>query len=443
MVPRLRLRWFCAATVIGAVSAFGAAVVRLTFRGLEWLLVQSTAAPPDAAAHLSFWRRALTPIVGALLASIVLFLRKRHDRHLGRDPRPYVEYVEAVRERHGVIPFLPNCWRTLSAACSIASGAAVGREGSMIQFAAAVSSGSGRWLRRVFADGDLSLDMLVACGVAGGVTTAYNAPVAAIFFASEIVLGAIRPREMTLLSVSAAAGWVVSGFIQGFQRLYPTHPSLFAGSWTVVLLPVLALLFGVIGPVYQRLIRSLGAAKKLPLPLVWSGAVVGLVSVLDPRVWGNGDLGLSAALGHADLPLLSIAVPALATLLGLRLMATTACVGTGTVGGVFTPTLFAGAAIAALLGHALPGANPALWAIAGMALLMSAVTHAPVMAAFMAVELTGDWPLLPVLIVLNVIAWQVARRLSREALYAIASQAPTREHRDTLPGARYNQQRTA
>ena len=444
-VPGLTPVWFGAAGLIGAVSAFAAAVVRLTFRGLEWLFTHSVAAPPEAGAHLSFWRRAVTPAVGALLAMLVLYIRRRRALRLHRAPRPYIEYVEAVRQRGGFIPFVPNCWRTLSAAFSIATGAAVGREGSMIQFAAETASGPASWLARRFpGPGRLDARMLVACGVAGGVTTAYNAPVAAVFFAAEIVLGSIRAREVVLLAIASAAGWLVSGLIQGFQRLYPVHEPLFTGSWTIALLPALALLFGLLGPVYQKLIGGLRGARNVPLPLLWGGLIVGLLSTIDPRVWGNGDLGLSAALGRPDLPGFSIAAPAVAMILGLRLIATTACVGTGTVGGVFTPTLFAGASVGMLVGHAVPAANPTLWAIMGMGLLMAAVTHAPLMAAFMAVELTGDWILLPILIVLNLVAWQVARRLSRAALYAIASQAPTRAHhsRPAAP-ARYNEQRTA
>jgi CIC family chloride channel protein len=156
---------------------------------------------------------------------------------------------------------------------------------------------------------------------------------------------------------------------------------------------------------------------------VWSGVLVGLLSVRDPRVWGNGDLGLSAALGHADLPGLSIGMGALALLLVMRLAATSFCVGTGTVGGVFTPTLFAGGAVGALLGHVVPGGQ-VLWAVVGMSALMAAVTHAPFMAAFMAVELTDNWRLLPVLILVNLVSWQVARRISGRAMYSIASQSP-------------------
>ena len=400
LLQRLRGTWVVAAVMMGAVSALAAACVRLFFSHLQWIFTESTAAPPVAGAHLALWRRALTPMVGALLAMGVMRVRRSRAKRAGREPRPYVEYVEAVRHGGGEVPLLPNCWRTLSAAFSIASGAAIGREGSMIQFAAAVASVSGKTLRARLGGHEtsrplepLNLRLLVAFGVAGGVTAAYNAPLAAVFFAGEIVLGAIQWRELPLLALAAGAGRLVTGPILGWERLYPTTVSLRA--------------------------------------LAWSGLLVGLLSIKDPRVWGNGDLGLRAALGRAELPGLSIAAPALALLLGLRLLATTACVSTGTVGGVFTPTLFAGGAAGALLGHLLGHAgegasatHAAFWAIVGMSCLMAAVTHAPLMAGCMAVELTGEWRLLPGLLLLNVIARYVARRLSPQALYAIASQEP-------------------
>ena len=127
---------------------------------------------------------------------------------------------------------------------------------------------------------------------------------------------------------------------------------------------------------------------------------------------------------------LALPRPSLAILLVLRTLATTFCVGAGTVGGVFTPTLFSGGALGALAAYALVHfavpADPALFAIAGMGALIAAATHAPLMASFIAVELTGDWRLLPGLLVLNTLAWLLARRLSSDALYAIATQTPIR-----------------
>ena len=114
------------------------------------------------------------------------------------------------------------------------------------------------------------------------------------------------------------------------------------------------------------------------------------------------------------------------TLLACRLVATTFCVGTGTVGGVFTPTLFAGAAVGLATAHLLHNPEPSILAICGMGLLMAAVTHAPLMAALMAVELTGQWHLLPIILPCSLLASFIARSISPESLYAIASPEPAR-----------------
>jgi CIC family chloride channel protein len=107
-----------------------------------------------------------------------------------------------------------------------------------------------------------------------------------------------------------------------------------------------------------------------------------------------------------------------------RMVATTFCVGTGTVGGVFTPTLFAGAAIGLATGQVLHNPEPSILAVCGMALLMAAVTHAPLMATLMAIELTGQWHLLPVILPCNLLASLIARTISGKSLYDIASPTP-------------------
>lgn len=428
-----------AAIVLGGVSGLAASLLRLGFRGLQWCFTHNGTSPPVAAASLSPVHRFLTPILGALCAIVILVVRRINARRLGREPRHYVEYVEAVRREHGHIPLVPNLWRTASAAFSVASGAAVGREGSMIQFAAAVTSWFQERLRnRRIARLLPSPALAVACGVAGGVTTAYMAPVAGIFFAAEIVLGEFCFDQLPQLALAAFTGWGLSISLLGPGPLYPARVQL-RFSWALCLLPVFALAIGAFGPVYQRILRSLRSARRLPLALAIAGVVVGVLSLVDPRVWGNGDAGLSAALGHSDIRGLSIGASALGLLLVLRMLATTLCVGTGTVGGVFTPTLFTGGALGALaaygLMHFAVPADPTLFAIAGMSTLIGAATHAPLMAAFVTVELTGEWRLLPEILILNMLAWLVARRLSSDALYAIASQTPV--HKGLPPPHRF------
>jgi len=145
--------------------------------------------------------------------------------------------------------------------------------------------------------------------------------------------------------------------------------------------------------------------------------LVGLLSLLRPEVWGNGDVALLGTLSAAST-LSSIAI-----LLLVRLVATTICVGAGTTGGVFTPTLFVGASLGLAAGLLLHVPQPVLLAIAGLSALLAAVTHAPVMATFMAAELTGQYHLLPLLLVLNLGAWLVASRLSPRSLYGASLQA--------------------
>jgi chloride channel protein, CIC family len=168
------------AVALGAASGSACVAVRLFFRLLQWVFVQQTGMLPIAAATLPSARRILTPIIGAALPTLVAWMMRRSVLDLR-----FEEYVEAVRFRNGRIPLLSTVWRTASSAFSVATGAAIGREGSMIQFAAAISS----WVGERSPLLNLSLSRQVAYGAAAAVAGAYQAPIAGVFFATEIVLG--------------------------------------------------------------------------------------------------------------------------------------------------------------------------------------------------------------------------------------------------------------
>ncbi len=395
------------ALLLGIVSGLACVGLRLTFRLLQWLFLQSSSLLPTAASLVSPGRRLLTPVLGACCATAVLWAATRWSR-----AEPSLEYVEAVRYNDGRIVLLSTLWRTLSSAFSVATGAAVGREGSMIQFAAAVTS----WLGAHSPLRSVPLSRQVAYGAAAAVAAAYQAPIAGVFFTLEIVLGEWAWTEIPQLVLASTAGWLVSRLVLGAGPLFavPTVSLSSAALWTLPL----ALVLGACGPMYQKLLHSFRFAGRWPLALVWAGLGVGLLGLAHPAVWGNGDVALANALQGNQ------ALTAILLLLALRLVATAFCIGAGTVGGVFTPTLFAGASIGLASAHLLHSAAPILLAIAGLSALLSAVTHAPVMAACMAVELTGQYHLLLLLLPLNIVAWLVARAISSQSLYAIATPAP-------------------
>jgi chloride channel protein, CIC family len=396
------------AIVLGAASGSACVAIRLFFRLLQWVFVQQTGMLPIAAAALPTARRILTPVIGAALATLVLWMMRRWAPDLD-----FEEYVEAVRLRNGRIPLRSTVWRTVSSAFSVATGAAIGREGSMIQFAAAISS----WVGERSPLRTLSLCRQVACGAAAAVAAAYQAPIAGIFFAMEIVLGEWTWGDIPQLVMASGTGWLISRLLLGAGPLFPVTGSLLITRDALWVLP-LALVLGALGPAYQKLLHFSGAAKRLPFALLWSGLAVGVLALIEPKVWGNGDAALLGILQNKAM------LSGILSVFAFRLAATTFCVGTGTVGGVFTPTLFAGAALGLATGHLLDSPEASLLAICGMGILMAAVTHAPFMAALMAVELTGQGHLLPIILPCNLLASLIARTISRESLYAIASPEP-------------------
>jgi chloride channel protein, CIC family len=397
------------AVVLGAASGSACVAIRLLFRLLQWVFVQQTGMLPIVAATLPPARRVLTPLIGAALATLVVLMMRRWAPDLH-----FEEYVEAVRLRDGRIPLLSTVWRTASSAFSVATGAAIGREGSMIQFAAAISS----WVAERSPLGNLSLSRQVTYGAAAAVAAAYQAPIAGIFFVTEIVLGEWAWSDIPNLLLASSTGWLISRrLLLGAGPLFPVRGSLLITHDLLWVLP-LALVLGAVGPAYQKLLHFSGATKRLPFALLWSGLAVGVLALIEPKVWGNGDAALLGILQNKTMLLGIVSV------FTFRLVATTFCVGTGTVGGVFTPTLFAGAALGLAAGHLLHNPEPSILAICGMGLLMAAVTHAPLMAALMAVELTGQWHLLLIILPCNLLASLIARTISRESLYAIASPEP-------------------
>lgn len=296
----------------------------------------------------------------------------------------------------------------------------------MIQFAAAVVSFVGQRLRGL----QLPLADLVACGAAAGVAAAYQAPAAGVFFALEIVLGRFAWRTVPWLAIAACAGEAASRMVLRGGPLFAARGAIAISGDSLAAAVALATLMGALGPVYLWLLRSLRQARRLPFPLLWSGAAAGAASLLATQVWGNGDAAL------LDILQAHPAFRAIALLLVLRLCTTVFCVGTGTVGGVFTPTLFAGGALGLLLCQVMHAPHPLLFAVIGMGALLAAATHAPWMASLMTAELTGEWRIFPLVLLCNLLAWQIALRLSRHSLYAIASDLPAALPRpDLVPEA--------
>nr|WP_217910306.1 ClcB-like voltage-gated chloride channel protein [Paraburkholderia youngii] len=401
--------------VVGIAGAFATVAFRKGIELLQLAITGHSGSFVETARSLPWTVRIWVPAAGGLVAGVFLLIAQRHaDRH------PHSDYMEAVAIGDGAVPVRLSLWRSVSSLFTIASGGSIGREGPMVQLAALASSLIGRWVHF----DPPRLRLLVACGAAAGITSAYSAPIAGAFFVTEIVLGSIAMESFGPVVVAAVVANITMREFAGYKPPYemPEFPTVTGPE--VLLFVALGALCGAAAPQFLRLLdASKQAFRKLPVALPVrlgiGGFVVGIISVAEPEVWGNGYSVVNSIL-HSPWTW-----SALLLVLVCKLAATAATAGSGAVGGVFTPTLFVGAAVGSLFGqgmHALwPHATSAAYAYAmvGMGAFLAGATQAPLMAILMIFEMTLSYQVVLPLMVSCVVAYFIARAIGKTSMYEI------------------------
>ncbi len=375
--------------------------------------------PVQAAELFAPWQRLLVPTAGGLVAGLILYWGYRL---IG--PQGSSDLLEAVVAGDGRLPFRTESVKTASALVSIASGASIGREGGITQLSATLASKLGQIAKWP----PYRLRLLVGCGAAAGIASAYNAPIAGAVFASLIVLGNFSMNLFAPLVCASVVATMMSRSVFGMEPWYhvPLFPPI-AGAqlpWFIAM----GLLCGGVSAVFLKFLR---AAKqhfnRLQLPLYaklgLAGLAVGLVAAGGfPGVCGNGYFVTNAIL-HGDFEASAGAFPRLGGLFFAKLLATAITVGAGTVGGVFTPTMFLGADAGALFGMTLHhfdcavGVPAGAFALVGMGATLAGTTKSPLLAIIMAFEISLNYALMPPLMLACVVATLVSRQLHNESIY--------------------------
>jgi len=360
------------------------------------------------------------PAGGGLLAGLVLLLGRRIARG-----ESSTDYMEAIVIGSGHVPIRASLIKSMAALFSIGSGGSIGREGPMVQLSAVMASFIGRW--RQFTPPQLRL--LVACGAAAGIASAYNAPIAGSFFVAEIILGTIAMESLGPLAVSAvAAALTVRGLNPGETQLYQVPPFKLNSAWEMIPYVVLGLIAGVGAPWFLRSLRQaekffLGTKLPLIARLTLGGLAVGALAIKVPEVSGNGYSVVVDILNG------NVVWTALLLIFVCKWLATAASFGSGAPGGVFTPSLFMGASAGYLFGtgvHAIwpsGAANPGAFALVGMGAFLSAASHAPVMAVIMLFEMTLSYDIILPLMLCSVVAYYTAKGIEDRSLYSEAFEA--------------------
>ena len=404
------------AGLVGVLGGCTQIIYTLCNQGLQVLFLGSSGDILVLARTMPAWMRVLVPAVGGLAAGWILRLGSQWVRQRGLN-----NILEVIVVGDGRLQLRPALVNALSSLVSVSSGASIGREGLIIQLSASLASRLGQWAQWP----PYRLRLLVACGAASGLSAGCQAPIAGAVFAAQVILGNFAMNQFAPIVVASVVATTVSRMFMNAGQWYvaPTFQSssLLDLPWFLML----GVASGALGAAFLGSLQWMELLfRRLPSPLYIrlgvAGAAVGLLSVVWPEVLGNGHAATNEILGFTEGP------KVFGLVLGVFLakwLATAVTVGSGVVGGVFTPTLFLGAALGSFVGASLHVMHLALdvpmgvFAVVGMGSVLAATTHSPLLAMIAAFELSLNYSLMPPLMAACVIGALVGRRLRKESIY--------------------------
>lgn len=395
--------------------ALAAAGFAIAFRAGLSFVVHRWGNGPDvvSAAKLApVWLRLLAPGVGGLLAGLLGVLVARAPAGQG-----VADVMEAVVLGRVRLSMRVTLLKSLSSWLAIASGGSLGREGPLIQFGGA----AGKWLSDQLALSMTRTRVLIAAGTAAGFAAAYNTPFAAVLFVLEVVMGVVALDTVVPILIATVVATALTRSVVGEGPIYGQRAFHLSSHVELLAFAGLGLCAALGAQAFMRLLSFGEELFRRPwLKPPWRSALGGLlagsvVAVL-PEVAGNGYEPLNALLNG------SFALGFTLLLLVGKCFATTASVSSGSPGGVFTPILLLGGGLGFIYATLLSRTGLVLgpaggYALVGMAAATAASTHAPLMAAVMVFELSGDYAIALPLVLATALATFLSRQLRRDSIY--------------------------
>ncbi len=402
------------AVVIGALAGYGAIVFRELIGMIQLFAFGSDSDYLlSVSKYLPWWQLLLAPVAGGLLVGLFV-----HFVMPGRRNHGVADVIEAGALRAGRMSLGTGIGAALAAATSIGFGASVGREGPVIHLGATIAASIATRLRL---NRNAALTLL-GCGVASGIAASFNAPIAGVFFALEVVIGHYALAAFAPVVIASVVGTIIA------RMQFGNFPAFVVPEFGIVSFlefPAFALLglvsAAVAGVFMWSIMFTQDTMARLPIP-PWSrpaagGLAVGVIAVFLPQVLGVGyeatDLALQVELSLALLIVLAIA----------KIAATAISLGSGFAGGVFSPSLFIGAmvggAFGIIAGTVFPelATSPGAYTIIGMGAVASAVLGAPISTILIVFEITGDYGVTIAVMIASAVAAVVTRRIPGKSYF--------------------------
>ena len=411
------------ALLTGAGAGLGAVAFRYMILGFTHLFTghgEYGAAGRTVNPHLpglGIWFVVAVPVVGGLIYGPLVSRFAPEARGHG-----VPEVMYAVNRLGGRMrPRVPIVKSLASAVC-IGSGGSVGREGPIVQIGSALGSVTGQLLRV----SESQLRLLVACGAAGGISATFNAPLAGVFFALELILRNFETRSFGLVVLSSVTADAIGRAAFGSHAFLSLPAFTFSSLLELLLYAGLGVLATGVG---LSFIRVLYAGEDIS-DRIWNGrpdwlrpaaggVLLGLLLLAVPEMYGVGYPVLALAIsGH-------YIVLALLGLLAAKILATSLTMWIGGSGGVFAPSLFMGAMLGSAYGaiahDIVPGVAVAAGAygLVGMGAVFASSARAPITAVLIIFELTGDYRIILPLMIAIIVATALSNSITRDTIYTL------------------------
>ena len=404
-------RFFLVLSVFIGIFA-GLAVVCFRF-AIDWCRIYLLGSGDT----LSPLRLLLAPSLAGLVIAVLVIHVFPQARGSGVNQTKAALYIY-----NGYIPIRTAIGKFITAALAIGSGHSLGPEDPSLQIGASLASALGRRMR-------LSRDrmrLIAPVGAAAGLAAAFNAPISAVLFVIEEVIGRWTAGILGSVVLSAVSSVVVTRWFLGSESLFRVpavqleHPS------ELIAYSVLGVAGGFASVAFSSGIATLRPwCRALPRwtqhfqPAI-AGLLIGIMAVLGaPQVMGAGYEYIDQAM-HGQFTWQMLAI-----LAGLKIIATMLSFVSGTPGGMFAPTLFIGAMLGAAVGGAqhvfLPhlSGSPGTYALVGMGVLFAGFLRAPMTSVFMVLEVSGNYSIIVPVIVANTFAYVISRGLQPTAIFDV------------------------
>jgi CIC family chloride channel protein len=331
----------------------------------------------------------------------------------------FTKFLRKVNIRGGSMKFRKNILKIVSCSLTIGTGNSAGVEGPIAQVGGALGSLVGN-IFRISAE---RMKVYTAAGCAAGVAAMFNAPIAGVFFAAEIVLlGTYEIASFSVLVISSAMATVVSRSYYGENPAFPIPDFHLVNPLAEIpLYLILGLLMGVIAVLhiyvfYQVRDRFAAWSINTHIKPIIGALIIGMLGMFFPQVMGDGYHYIKEVLaGESVLWIMGL-------LIFLKIFATAVTLGAGGSGGVFAPALFIGAVIGGAYGtlvhHLFPAvtASSGAYAAVGLGAFLAATTHAPLTAIFLLFEMTGDYLIIIPIMLASIIGVVVAAKLNEDSI---------------------------